>query len=74
MRYIKTIIDEIDVKENIRTEQQILNIEAGLFKLMNNMKNLYEKIGDDLPRKERKQMAEGIKEMQDYFIADENKC
>lgn len=74
MRYIKTIIDEIDVKENIRTEQQILNIEAGLFKLMNNMKNLYEKIGDDLPRKERKQMAEEIKEMQDYFIADENKC
>jgi phosphoserine phosphatase len=57
MTYMKTIIDEITAKENIKTEQLILNINSGIYKMMDSIQSLPVKYGKNIPKKEQSQIS-----------------
>lgn len=71
MSYIRTIVDEIAAKENIKTEQQILNINASIYKMMVAMEDIKDKSPDLLSKKEQKLCEQGIREMRDYLDGKE---
>ena len=64
-------IDEIAAKENIKTEQQILNINASIYKMMVAMEDIKDKSPDLLSKKEQKLCEQGIREMRDYLDGKE---
>lgn len=72
MSYMKIIIDEIAVRENIKTEQQILNIHASAFKMVKDAQKLMDmKIpGIEIPKRDRKNMEQGIAELQSFLNAN----
>lgn len=72
MKYIKLVIDEIDVKENVKTEQQILNIDANFFSMSNNVQNLIEKYGVAIPKKELNQLKKYSSELKGFLELKEN--
>ena len=71
MSYIRTIVDEIAAKEKIKTEQQILNINASIYKMMVAMEDIKDKSPDLLSKKEQKLCEQGIREMRDYLDGKE---
>lgn len=67
MKYIKFVIDEINVKENIKTEQQILNIDASFFGMSNNVQNIIEKYGASIPQNELDQLKKYSSELKGFI-------
>ena len=65
MSYMKTIVDEISAKENIKTEQMILNIPASAYKMITQAKKMIETDvpGIEIPKKEKKKLEQGIAEI-----------
>lgn len=65
MSYMKTIVDEISAKENIKTEQMILNIPASAYKMITQAKKMIETDvpGIEMPKKEKKKLEQGIAEI-----------
>ena len=63
MTFVKQIIDEINAKENIKTEQQILNIDANFYKIQ----TLFEKYGTSIPKKEQNKIKKNMSELKDFF-------
>lgn len=59
-RYMKQIIDEISAREQIKTEQQLLNINADAFKTYTSMNSLIEIVKDSMQPKELKKIQSGI--------------
>lgn len=72
MSYMKTIIDEIAAKENIKTEQKILNINANIYKTISSIEEMITLFPDAVSKKEHKQLNQGIKVMRDYIDDNEN--
>ena len=67
MKYIKYVIDEIDAKENIKTEQQILNIDANFYSMGNSVQNIIEKYGASIPKKELSQLKKYNSELKAFL-------
>lgn len=72
MSYMKTIIDEIAAKENIKTEQQILNINANIYKTISSVEEMMTLFPDAFSKKDLKELDKGIKGMKDYLDGSEN--
>ena len=62
MTYMKAIIDEIDAKENIKTEQLILNIDANIFDMEENIKTLFNRYSTVVPKKEYNKIMKNMSE------------
>ncbi len=71
MSYMKTIIDEIAAKERIKTEQQILSMDANVFKVMNMMKDLPEKTNGQITKKDIKMLDQGVSKLREYLDGKE---
>ena len=67
MHYMKTIVDEIAARENIRTEQQILDGDANIYKMKETLKEIFKITGDSASKRDRTQMTKIISEMEDYL-------
>lgn len=71
MKYMKFIIDDIAVKENVKTEQQLLKINADLFKIISGMEEMYKMYPDFIPKRDMRSIKQGIKEMKGYLYEGE---
>ncbi len=60
MEYMKEIIDEVAVKEKIKTEQMILKQNADLYKLTTQMKTLVEIYPNLISPKNRREIEKEI--------------
>lgn len=69
-RYMKQIIDEIAAREHIKTEQQILRINADAFKLYSTMNAMIDMAGDSVSPKERKKLLAALDEMKSHIAGN----
>ena len=67
MTFMKAIIDDIDAKENIKTEQAILNIDASIYKMMNTIQTIPEKVGVSIPKSEKSKIKKWSSELKSYL-------
>lgn len=58
-RYMRQIIDEVSVREHLKTEQQILRINVETYKLYTEMNELIDSIGSNMSPKELKKLQAG---------------
>ncbi len=68
MLYMKTIIDEIAAKEDIKTERKILDINANIYKMsteMEKMRDLLDK--EDISRKRKKDLDQVISDAKELL-------
>lgn len=67
MFYMKTIIDEIAAKESIKTEQQILNIDANIYKMINLIQEIPENLNGQISKKDQIMFNREIAAMKEYL-------
>lgn len=67
---MKQIIDEIAAREHIKTEQQILRINADAFKLYSTMNAMIDMAGDSVSPKERKKLLAALDEMKSHIAGN----
>lgn len=61
MVYMKTIIDEIDAKENIKTERKILDTNASVYKMFTEMVKIRDLLSnEDISKKEQRDLDRAI--------------
>ena len=63
MNYMKNIIDEVAAKEKIKTEQEILKINADLYKMSLQLENMLNNSSDLISTKEKRELGKGINEI-----------
>ena len=66
-RYMKQIIDEVSIREQLKTEQRILHINADAFKTYSEMNNLINMVEGSIPTKELKKLHAGIEEIKSHI-------
>lgn len=66
-RYMKQIIDEVSIREQLKTEQRILRINADTFKTYLEMNNLINMVEGSIPTKELKKLHAGIEEIKSHI-------
>lgn len=66
-KYVKQIIDSVAAKENMKTEQMILNVDAALFNSMKALEQMYALTKQQAPKKMKKDMEETIREMKAFI-------
>lgn len=67
MQYIKTIINDVESKERIRTEQKVLSINADLYKMISQMETFEEQFSGTISTKERKTIEREIAKMKKWL-------
>lgn len=66
-RYMKQIIDEVSIREQLKAEQRILRINADAFKTYSEMNNLIDMVGSSVPAKELQKLRTGIEEIKSHI-------
>lgn len=64
---MKQIIDEVSIREQLKTEQRILHINADAFKTYSEMNNLINMVEGSIPTKELKKLHAGIEEIKSHI-------
>ena len=64
---MKQIIDEVSIREQLKTEQRILRINADTFKTYLEMNNLINMVEGSIPTKELKKLHAGIEEIKSHI-------
>lgn len=67
MHYMKTIIDEIAAKENIKTEQQILEVDASAYKVKGMLEEFQNQYAKNMKKTEQKNLRAGIEEIRRFL-------
>ena len=67
MTYVKMIIDEIAAKEKIRTEQNIMEKPAQLYKVFSQMSLIQAAASKEASKKEKRMMEENITELKEIL-------
>lgn len=67
MHYMKTIIDEIAAKENIKTEQQILEVDASAYKVKSMLEEFQNQYAKNMKKTEQKNLRAGIEEIRRFL-------
>lgn len=67
MHYMKTIIDEIAAKENIKTEQQILEVDANAYKVKGMLEGFQNQYAKNMKKTEQKNLRAGIEEIRRFL-------
>lgn len=65
--YMKTIIDEIAAKENIKTEQQILEVDASAYKVKGMLEEFQNQYAKNMKKTEQKNLRAGIEEIRRFL-------
>lgn len=66
-QYMKQIIDEVSARECLRTEQQILRINADAYQTYTAMNSLLDVVGSSLPSKELKKLQAGVDDIKHHI-------
>lgn len=67
MQYMKKIIDEVAAKERIKTEQNVLKIDADFYKMISQMENLLLQYPGTVPPKEKRTFDKEIAELKEML-------
>lgn len=70
MSYIKMIIDEVAAKENAKTEQKILGINANNYNMQLSLKKALEELGDNIPAKKKRELTKEIEQFNSIFTEE----
>ena len=67
MTFMKKIIDDIDAKENIKTEQNILNIDASIYNMLSTIQDIPQKVGIPITKNEQLKIKKWSSELKSYL-------
>lgn len=67
MQFIKKIIDEVAVKEHIKTEQKVLKINSDLYKVASQMEKWVIQFPDIITARDKREIIKGVGEIKQFL-------